>query len=512
MSAILRFVVVILTMFATFHYSLAEGDFKVKGFHLDMRTQVMTPEAIKALVRQASQEGLNTLLLEYEATFPFENHSTICNKCAYTRQEITDIISFCTSLGVDVIPLQNCFGHCEYILRHHRYASLREDKKEVSQVCPMKFDEAEKVFSEIFSEIASVHPSRYIHIGADETRLLGRCPLCAKKVKEEGVSQLFVDYVTLMCRIVSDLGKTPIIWADMILQHPEALKDLPKDLIIMDWNYGWKPDHFGDPGLVVEAGYQLWGATALRSSPDNSYIVTWKKHLENLSDFIPYARQKGYEGMINTSWSTSGQYGFIYDASWEVSDMQPIRQVYPLSGFDMLQRAFARAVSSHDRFDPQAFISEYAREHFGFDKEGQEILLAYFMYSQKTVSAMKYSSDRISKEYDDCLALSLRLDNLRPRRNKIDFEHLELMLDIRLNYLSFKILEAKYESEAFTDEMRSVLAKDIKPLLADAEALKKRFVTLNKGYLKNPSESLGKWDYMTKMQQIYETLNRNSYE
>ena len=94
MSAIRRFVVVILTMFVTFHYSLAEGDFKVKGFHLDMRTQVMTPEAIKALVRQASQEGLNTLLLEYEATFPFENHSTICNKYAYTRQEITDIISW----------------------------------------------------------------------------------------------------------------------------------------------------------------------------------------------------------------------------------------------------------------------------------------------------------------------------------------------------------------------------------------------------------------------------------
>ena len=139
-------------------------------------------------------------------------------------------------------------------------------------------------------------------------------------------------------------------------------------------------------------------------------------------------------------------------------------------------------------------------------------MLAYFMYSQKTVSAMKYSSDRISKEYDDCLALSLRLDNLRPRRNKIDFEHLELMLDIRLNYLSFKILEAKYESEVFTDEMRSVLAKDIKPLLVKSEKLKKQFVALNKRFLKNPSESLGKWDYMTKMQQIYETLNRNSYE
>ena len=512
MSAINRFAVVILTMLLSFHYSQAGSDFKVKGFHLDMRTQVMTPEAIKMFVQRAAQDGMNTLLLEYEATFPFEKHATLCNKYAYTRQEINDIIAFCTSLGVDVIPLQNCFGHCEYILRHHRYSSLREDKKEVSQVCPVKFDEARRVFTEIFSEIAAAHPSKYIHIGADETRLLGHCPRCARKVKEKGVSQLFVDYVSLMCKIVSDLGKTPIIWADMILQHPEALQQLPKDLIILDWNYGWKPDYFGNPKLITDAGYVLWGAPALRSSPDNSYLVSWNKHFQNLSDFIPYARENGYEGMINTSWSTSGQYGFIYDASWEVSDMQPVRQVYPLRGFDVLQRAFACAVSSSDKFDPQAYIITYAKEHFGFDKEGQDALLAYFMYPQKTVSAMKHSSDRISKEYEECLAIRLRLENLKPRQNRKDFEHLELMLDIRLNYLSFKIKEMKYESDVFNDEMRGALAKEIKPLLVDAERLKKRFVSLNKGYLKNPSESLGKWDYITKMQQIYDTLNRNYYE
>lgn len=512
MSAINRFTITVLIVLLSFHYSKAEGDFKVKGFHLDMRTQVMTPEAIKMLVKQAAQDGMNVLIMEYEATFPFEHHSTICNRHAYTKQEVRDIIDYCALYGIDVIPLQNCFGHCEYILRHHRYSSLREDKKEVSQVCPVKFDEAEKIFSEIFSEIAAAHPSKYIHIGADETRLLGHCPRCARKVKEEGVSRLFVDYVVLMCKIVSNLGKTPIIWADMILQHPEALKELPKDLIIMDWNYGWKADHFGDPKLIIDAGYTVWGATALRSSPDNSYLVTWNKHLDNLSDFIPYARANGYQGIINTSWSTSGQYGFIYDASWEVSDMQPIRQVYPLSGFDMLQKAFVEAVSSQDKFDQQAFITAYARDHFGFDKEGQEVLLSYFTHPQKAVNAMKYSLDKISKEYDDCMDLRLRLGALKPSQNNKDFRHLELMLDIRLNYLSFKILEMRYESDTFTDADRNDLAKQLKPLLKDAEGLRKRFVAMNREYLKDPSDIFGKWDYITKMQNVYDTLNRNNNE
>ena len=114
------------------------SDFKVRAFYLDCRTQVMTVSAIKELASDLSKKEINTLLIEYEATFPFQKHATLCNQLAFSRSEVQDIVSYCTSLGIEVIPLQNCFGHCEYILRHDRYAHLREDSKEVSQVCPLK--------------------------------------------------------------------------------------------------------------------------------------------------------------------------------------------------------------------------------------------------------------------------------------------------------------------------------------------------------------------------------------
>ena len=114
------------------------SDFKVRAFYLDCRTQVMTVSAIKNFASDLSTKGINTLLIEYEATFPFQKHATLCNHLAFSRDEVKDIIKHCTSLGIDVIPLQNCFGHSEYILRHDRYAHLREDRKEVSQVCPLK--------------------------------------------------------------------------------------------------------------------------------------------------------------------------------------------------------------------------------------------------------------------------------------------------------------------------------------------------------------------------------------
>ncbi|MFR5757835.1 MAG: hypothetical protein ACLUE2_05275 [Bacteroides cellulosilyticus] len=112
------------------------------------------------------------------------------------------------------------------------------------------------------------------------------------------------------------MGKKPIIWADIILMHPEAVQELPKDLIYVDWNYGWEPDRFGKLDNLLKLGVKMWGAASLRSAPDNTYLTQWMKHFNNLATFLPFARAHGYEGMIETSWSTSGTYGFHYDNGW----------------------------------------------------------------------------------------------------------------------------------------------------------------------------------------------------
>ena len=193
------------------------GDFPIRAFHLDFRTEVMTLDAMKSLVDRISERGINTLVMEWEAAFPFDKHATLSNASAFTREEVTSFIDYCEGRGVEVIPLQNCFGHCEYILRHERYRALREDPKDPSQVCPLKIAEATACFSELFAEVAALHPSKYFHIGADETYLLGLCGNCRAVADREGKSRLFVDYVKAMCDIVHRLGKTPVIWADIAL-------------------------------------------------------------------------------------------------------------------------------------------------------------------------------------------------------------------------------------------------------------------------------------------------------
>lgn len=485
--------------------------FDVRAFYIDCRTEVMKMSAIKEQALDLSKKGINTLVIEYEATFPFDKHATLCNEYAYTEAEVKDLISYCSGLGIDVIPLQNCFGHSEYILRHDRYAHLREDTKEVSQVCPLKIDEAREVFREIFKEVATLHPSKYFHIGADETYLLGDCKNCSAVAAKEGKSRLFVDYIKAMSEIVLEMGKTPVIWADIILMYPEALNELPKGLVFVDWNYGWAPDRFGKLENLYATGAEVWGAPSMRSHPDNIYLTQWEKHFNNLTTFVPFAREKNYKGMIQTSWSTSGTYGFHYDAGWEIINMQPIRSVYPTSGFNILVDAYCAAVNNPEPVDGQKFSTQYARERYGLNQSESTVFWEYLTHPQYVITRQGKDEKGIpvATVLGDCLKLKEKFGKLKPNKNKDEFEHYKLMLDLRINYLKYKKVEVFYESSEYNRSHAPELINQLKPIIAESDELSKRFTELNKNYLKE-----GQPEYINniraeKMKLLYQWLTTN---
>lgn len=458
--------------------------FEVKGFHIDLRCQIMTMPALKAFAKELSEFGINTIVMEWEATFPFKKHATLCNKYAYSVEEVASFIAYCSTIGIDVVPLQNCFGHVEYILSHDRYSHLKEDKKEVSQLCPMKEEECVELFTEIFKEVAAMHPSKYFHIGGDETYLLGSCKLCAEKSAKVGKSKLFVDYVKAMCKIATDLGKTPILWADVILKYPDAVDELPKNAIFVDWNYGWKNDHFGDIDRLYKAGVTFWGSPSIRSHPDNLYLTQWNKHFNNQQVFIPYARKNNYKGIVMTSWSNGGTYGFLYDTGWEVVQMYPIRYVYPLSGFRIIVACYGEALKTNGPVDAEAFVINYSQERFGFSKEEGKLLWDILTAPQDEVVKGKGPDKRsVSEILAETESLRSKLYTLRPRANVKEFEHFKLMFDIRVQYLLFKEVESEYESQDFDRDVASSYIYKLSMLVDEAKKIDKRFINLNRGFL-----------------------------
>ena len=459
-------------------------EFKVKGFHIDLRIQVMTPKALNKFATELAGFGINTLVMEWEASYPYEKHATISNKLAYTREEIQSFVKYCNQIGIDVIPLQQCFGHVEYILRNERYSPLKEDRKDISQICPLKTVADSLLFSDLFADMVSTHTSKYIHIGGDETYLLGHCAECSKKAATEGKSKLFVDYMKMICNIVVGMGKQPVMWADILLKHPEAASELPKETIFIDWNYGWKTNYFGDISSLQKKGFTFWGSPALRSHPDNWYVTCWEKHFNNQRDFVPYARTAGYEGVVMTSWSTSGLYGFTWDVGYEVVDMEQIRNTYPLSGFRILVASYAQSLKQLEPIDPKKFVVRYADERFGLSLiDGGKLWQTLIVSPELIVEGKPAVSPSIAKMRDSNNLSRKLLNELKPVRNKKEFEHFRLMADLREYYLAYKELESEYNSENFTRNKSNQLISELKRLRLESKKLNNRFLDLNKGFL-----------------------------
>ena len=300
-----------------------------------------------------------------------------------------------------------------------------------------------------------------------------------------------------MCDIVRVLGKTPVIWADILLRYPEAAGLLPSDLVVVDWNYGWRPDRFGSIDSLLEKGITMWGASALRSSPDNIYLTQWDKHFRNLREYIPFCREKGFSGIIQTSWSTSGTYGYVMDYK-SVTDLVPVREVYPSQAFDILWQAFFEAV---ERTEPlrDDFITDYLAAHFGLAPRDAASLAGYFLQPQRSVSGKDFSRQAIDAELTGALSLRELVRSVSPRKNKSDYAHLCLMADIRIHYLRFKEVELAWEAGEIGKEE---LTTKLKPLIRESDRLRRRFVRLNKKALKDPSLPLGDNSYMGKMRRM----------
>jgi hexosaminidase len=452
----------------------------VRGFHLDLRIQVMKLPALKALARDLRQQGINTLVMEWEASYPFVEDPQIGSRYVYSREEVKDFVGYCHQLGIDVIPLQQGFGHVEYILRNNKYAALREDEHDLSQVCPAKTELNRELFTRLFKDMAAMHASPYIHIGCDETHLLGHCPICKKLAAEEGLSKLYFDHVKMLCDIVVSLGKRPVLWADIALKHPEYIQLLPKQTVFVDWNYGWDLDQFGDHQKLVNSGYEIWGAPALRSEPDNYYLTRWQHHLDNIASFIPECRKLGYKGIVMTSWSTSGVYDALFNADDEVVDLYAVRHVYPLSGFRLLVAAYTEALRDAG-FDAATFIGRYCHDRYGLDGDGgRRFEKALFNAPYKVIDGKVVASTGMTL---DALLDSAResagvLRSLRPAQHMEEFEHYRLMADIRVYYLSYLVIEGKVNNAVSIADFQRYAA-EVRALMATEAPLDEAFGRLN---------------------------------
>ncbi len=306
-------------------------DNDIRGYHFETRFGIPKYERIIEIIDELCKYKFNTILMELEDKFPYEEVKGITSANALTKDELREIIRYASDRYLEIIPLQQTLGHVEYILKQDDYYHMREvrgsgeiDQKlpfsfnpignlafnDIDEFCPSN-EEAYKLIEKMCREMAEIYPSsRYIHIGCDEAWNLINCELCKEKYGENGYNKVFLEHTNRMAKIIASFGKTPVIWDDMVRNFSEEdFRLLDKNIVIMCWLY-YDGDLAKGMSLIHKyrkAGFHVIGASSAKCcegmSSDFLDMPNIKDRLKNINDWSELSTKFDLMGVITTVWS-----------------------------------------------------------------------------------------------------------------------------------------------------------------------------------------------------------------
>ena len=300
----------------------------MRGFHEDYgRDQLPTAEDHERSVRTLAQFKMNTYLWFIEPDhFVYKFDPELSTEYDRFRfDEVRAMAAYARQHYIEVIPVVELLGHMEMTLRHERYKDLAELPEGGGDLCATS-DAAFDLVRNIVNEVAPAFAGRYFHCGLDESYAVGK-GRSADAAKEKGIEQVFADYYTRMDNLVKSHGQTMVMYADIVLNHPAMLSLLPKDIVMMFWDYAPR-QRYPDLDTLAQSGCPVMALSGLWDW--NNLYPRYPAAFKNMETLCAQASQAGALGHFVSSWgdgyrgaagvnlSELNVFGFVYCAalSW----------------------------------------------------------------------------------------------------------------------------------------------------------------------------------------------------
>lgn len=208
--------------------------FPIRGVMLDIGRNYIPISLIKDIARRLSHYKINTLHLhltddpgwrieikKYPALTDSVNFwPTRQPGKFYTQEELTQLVRYCDSLHIEIIPEIDMPGHSAAFVR-----ATGVSMQSLSGI---------QILKEVVDETTPIFPSSYFHIGSDEVHFK------------------MDSFMPEMIHYIRDKGKKVVVW------HPGFVQD--SNVILMSWGEN-------------EAGYKL--NTTIKYIDCNGFYVDW---------------------------------------------------------------------------------------------------------------------------------------------------------------------------------------------------------------------------------------------
>jgi hypothetical protein len=290
-------------------------DFPRRGVMLDIsRGRVPKLETLLDLVEKLSDFKINEFQLYTEHTFAYKKYKRIWQSWgALTAEEIQILDARCRELGIDLVPNQNSFGHLRYFLEDPKLKKLGELSE--------PFLAETKDFLRRPTTLAPNHPgtlpfvrglydellpnfsSKFFNIGGDETWDLGKGQ--SKKICEhKGKGRVYLDFIKKLHREVSARGRTMMFWGDIILKQPALIRELPHDIIALNWGYEADHPFAKEAAQFVKAGIKFYVCPG--TSTWQTLLGRHENGFANLRAAAKVGKKFRAAGYLNTDWGDGG--------------------------------------------------------------------------------------------------------------------------------------------------------------------------------------------------------------
>jgi hypothetical protein len=269
------------------------------------REQSPTYDVMRRMCDVTLEAGYNAIGLYLEHRFAYPHAPWARGTGALTGETIQKLQDAYGDL--QIVPFINLLGHFEGFLYTEPGSHFAEERFHGMQADPTNaaFEEFARA---MLDDTIATFRSDIIHIGGDETMQLGANARSREAVlnyersstlsETDGKALLYGNHFGPLSRYVTEAGRRPAMWGDVLLDHPQAIELIPRQTLIFDWQY------FGDPARTaarfLEVGFEVVLCPAL-----HTYNAPWM-HLpqseENVRQHARAASRVGATGICVTTW------------------------------------------------------------------------------------------------------------------------------------------------------------------------------------------------------------------
>jgi len=215
--------------------------------------------------------------------------------------ELKALVAQAAERHIHILGCQQSFGHFWNILRHKEYEHLRE----TPGILDPTHEGTYQLLDDLYGEQAPLLPFPLFNVCCDETDGLGTGP-SAKLAAEIGVGGVYARHLARLHDLLKQkYGKRMMMWGDIILRHPENLKEIPADTIMLTWGYGPRPDFTDQIEPFAKSGFEFFVCPGVNGW--SRILPDFEAATNNIRNFLRDGVAQGALGTINTTWDDDGE-------------------------------------------------------------------------------------------------------------------------------------------------------------------------------------------------------------